>query len=120
MRGIINDDVESFRGGLFAHVRKELDVLLVALEQRDAISQIPVRWDLQIDTDNAGTGEIIPPELERSPFVYSELEQCEFFVNPGAENGVVAIQVGVPYLIGIIIAEIDLFASHFNRTPTSW
>ena len=56
MRGIINDDVESFRGGLFAHVRKEFDVLLVALEQRDAISQIPVRWDLQIGTDNAGTG----------------------------------------------------------------
>ena len=63
MRGIIDDDVKSFWGDPHSDLSQKLCICLAAFEQLNALSGNEALWQLEIDSSNRTSWEIIAPTV---------------------------------------------------------
>jgi len=64
MRGIIDDDVKSDRGDAHSHLRQELCICLAAFEQLNTLSGNEALGQLEIDSSDGTSWEIIAPQFK--------------------------------------------------------
>ena len=82
MRGIIDDDVKSVRGDAHSHLRQELCICLAASEQLDTLSGNEVLWQLEIDSNDGTSREIIAPQFKRASFLNADLKELHIVICP--------------------------------------
>jgi hypothetical protein len=63
VRGIVDDEVKSFRRSPISYLREKCFILLAALEELDAFFGHEVPRQLAINANNRATRKIVTPQL---------------------------------------------------------
>ena len=106
MRGIIDDDVKSLRGSASSYLRQELCICLTAFEQLNPLSENEALWQLEIDSNDDTSWEIIAPQFKRAAPVDANLQKFNVLLCQTRQNGVIHLEIIVLYLVGVVACQI--------------